>query len=62
MLPMLLALIVFFTDFIVAVVVFNLLVKRGNAMALPIAGFIILGGLVSAVMIWKYLPMAMTAP
>ncbi len=61
MLPILLALIIFFTDFIVAVVVFNQLTRRGNAMALPIAGFIILAGIVSAVMVWMYLPMALEA-
>ncbi|MCB1232727.1 MAG: hypothetical protein KDN19_20955 [Verrucomicrobiae bacterium] len=56
MLPILIALIVFCTDCIVAFFVFNALVRRGNPMALPIAGFIILGGIVSAVFIWMNVP------
>ena len=59
MLPILLALIIFFTDFIVAVVVYNALLKRGSPVALPVAGFILLAGIVSAIMIWMYLPMAL---
>ncbi len=59
MLPILVALIVFFTDVIVAFFVFNMLVRRGNPMALPIAAFIVLAGIVSAVMIWMNFPLMM---
>ena len=60
MLPILIALIVFFTDCIVAFFVFNFLVRRGNPMALPIAGFINLGGIFSAIFIWMYVPASIT--
>lgn len=59
MLPLLFALSIFFTDVIIAVVIYNVLIKRGHAMALPIAGFILLAGIVSAIMVWMYLPMAL---
>ena len=62
MLPILLALIVFFTDVIVAIVVFNIMVKRGNPMALPVAGFIVLAGISSAVMIYLYGPRIESGP
>ena len=56
MLPILISLAVFFTDCIVAVIVFNIMVRRGNPMALPIAGFILLGGIASAVMLYLNFP------
>jgi hypothetical protein len=62
MLPILLALIVFFTDVIVAIVVFNIMVKRGHPMALPVAGFIVLAGISSAVMIYLYGPRIESGP
>ena len=58
MLPILLALIIFFADFLVAVIVYNSLLRRGHPHAFAIAGFILLAGIVSAIMIWIYLPMA----
>lgn len=59
MLPILFALIIFFSDFLIAVVVYNALLRRGHPHAFAIAGFILLAGFVSAIMIWKYLPMAL---
>lgn len=55
-LPLALAIGVFFSDCVVAVIVYNLLLRRGNPMALPIAGFIVLAGLVSAVLIFRFGP------
>lgn len=62
MLPLMLALIVFFTDVIVAIIVFNIMTRRGNPMALPIAGFLVLAGISSAVMIYLYGPTINSAP
>jgi len=61
MLPLLLALIVFFTDCVAAAVVFVVMSRKGNPLAIPIAGFIVLAGLVSAVMVYLYMPMVLSA-
>ena len=60
--PILLAVIVLMSDIIAAVIVFNVLVRRGHQMAVPIAGFIVLAGIVSAVMIFLYVRVPAVAP
>lgn len=60
--PILLAVIVLMSDIIAAVIVFNVLVRRGHPMAVPIAGFIVLAGIVSAVMIFLYVRVPAVAP
>ena len=61
--PILLALIVLFSDIVAAVIVFNILVRRGNPMAIPIAGFIVLAGIASATFVYLFVGrMPETAP
>lgn len=60
MLPILLALIVFFTDCLVAGIVYNILSRKNHPFAIPIAGFIVLAGITSAVMVWLYMPMVLS--
>ena len=62
MFHILLALIVLMSDVIAAVIVFNVLVRRGHPMAIPIAGFIVLAGIVSAVMVFLYVRVPAVAP
>lgn len=56
MLPLLLALCVFFADCVVAAVVYLVLSKRGHPLAKPIAGFIVLAGIASGAMIYLNMP------
>lgn len=60
--PLILAVAVFFADSIAAFIVFTVLTRRGNPLALPIAGFIVLAGIVSAAMVYLFMGQSLPAP